>query len=65
MKYICLGYLDEKLWDGMSEREQKTFVDECLAYDRADQRALSTTISGIQRCSASQTTIVAVVSPST
>lgn len=34
MKYICLGYFDEKLWDGMSEREQKTFVDECFGYDR-------------------------------
>lgn len=34
MKYICLGYFDEKLLDGMSEREQKTFVDECLDYDK-------------------------------
>jgi hypothetical protein len=34
MKYICLGYLDEKLWDGMSEKEQKNFIDECLAYDK-------------------------------
>ena len=34
MKYICLGYISENMWDGMSEREQKTFVDDCLAYDR-------------------------------
>ncbi len=33
MKYICLGYLEEKTWDAMSESERKTFVDECLAYD--------------------------------
>lgn len=33
MKYICLGYLDEKMWDGMSDQEQKKFVDECIAYD--------------------------------
>ncbi len=33
MKYICLGYFDEKLWESMSEREQKTFVDDCFAYD--------------------------------
>lgn len=33
MKYICLGYLEENMWDGMSDNEQKKFVDECLAYD--------------------------------
>lgn len=33
MKYICLGYMEEKMWDSMNEREQKVFVDECLAYD--------------------------------
>jgi hypothetical protein len=33
MKYICLGYYDERLWDTMSEKEQQSFVDECLAYD--------------------------------
>ena len=33
MKYICLGYIDEKMWEGMSEKEQKNFVDECFAYD--------------------------------
>jgi len=33
MKYICLGYLDEKKWEEMSEIEQQTFIDECLAYD--------------------------------
>lgn len=33
MKYICLGYLDEKSWETMSESEQKALVDECFAYD--------------------------------
>ena len=33
MKYVCLGYYDEKMWDAMSESEQKTFIDECFAYD--------------------------------
>jgi hypothetical protein len=33
MKYICLGYIQEKMWDGMSEQQQKQFVDDCLAYD--------------------------------
>ena len=33
MKYICLGYLEEHMWDGWSEQEQKNFVNECMAYD--------------------------------
>jgi len=33
MKYICLGYINEKMWDGWTEHEQKNFVDECMAYD--------------------------------
>ena len=33
MKFICLGYIDEKMWNGWSEQEQKKFVDECSAYD--------------------------------
>jgi hypothetical protein len=33
MKYVCLGYYDEKAWDTMSETEQNAFMDECLAYD--------------------------------
>lgn len=34
MKYICLGYLEENLWNSMSEKGQKTFVDDCLVYDK-------------------------------
>jgi hypothetical protein len=33
MKFVCLGYYDEQAWDRMSENEQHTFMDDCLAYD--------------------------------
>ena len=33
MKYICLGYFDEKKWEAMSESEQNAFLDKCFAYD--------------------------------
>ena len=33
MKYICLGYFDEKKWEAMSESEEHAFLDECFAYD--------------------------------
>ena len=33
MKFVCLGYYDEKAWDAMSETEQNAFMDDCLAYD--------------------------------
>src|SRR5260221_2650104 len=33
MKYICLGYIEEKKWETMSEEERNAFLDECFAYD--------------------------------
>jgi hypothetical protein len=33
MKYICLGYYDEKKWETLSESERNTMMDECFAYD--------------------------------
>ena len=33
MKFACLGYIEEKKWDGLSEREQNAAMDECFAYD--------------------------------
>lgn len=33
MKYLCLGYYDEKKWETMSASEQNAFMDECFAYD--------------------------------
>jgi len=32
MKFICLGYADERLWDAMSESEREAFIEECSAY---------------------------------
>ena len=33
MKYICLGYLDEKQWETVPASEQTALMDECFAYD--------------------------------
>jgi hypothetical protein len=33
MKYICLGYIEEKKLEGMSESERNAMMDECFAYD--------------------------------
>jgi hypothetical protein len=33
MKYVCLGYIEEKKWETMSESEQNAMMDECFTYD--------------------------------
>jgi len=33
MKYVCLGYLDMKMWEQRSEAERNDFMDQCFAYD--------------------------------
>lgn len=33
MKFACLGYMEEKKWDTMSEAERDAMVAECFAYD--------------------------------
>ena len=33
MKYICLGYINEKEWGSATEAEQQAMMDECFAYD--------------------------------
>jgi hypothetical protein len=33
MKYICLGYFEEKNWDALSDSERNSMMDECIAYD--------------------------------
>jgi hypothetical protein len=33
MKFVCLGYYDDKKWEAMSENEQKAFIEECFSYD--------------------------------
>jgi len=33
MKFICLGYIEEKKWETMSESERNAMMDECFSYD--------------------------------
>ena len=33
MKYICLGYINEKKWEALSEKERNAIMDECFTYD--------------------------------
>jgi hypothetical protein len=33
VKYICLGYMEEKKWETMPESERNAIIDECFAYD--------------------------------
>jgi hypothetical protein len=33
VKYICLGYMEEKKWDAMSQSERDAFMAECFTYD--------------------------------
>ncbi len=33
MKYICLGYMSDDVWEKMSEKDRANFVDECISYD--------------------------------
>jgi hypothetical protein len=33
MRYLCLGYYDEKKWESASETERNAFIDACCAYD--------------------------------
>ncbi len=38
MKYICLGYMNDDVWEKMSETERTEFVDGCFAYDEELKR---------------------------
>jgi len=33
VKFICLGYLDETQWNGLSKTEQTALMEDCFAYD--------------------------------
>ena len=33
MKFVCLGYLDERSWNALSESERTGLMDACFAYD--------------------------------
>jgi hypothetical protein len=45
MKYLCLGYMDEKKWDHMSESEKNAIFDACFPYDD-EMRAKGHFLSG-------------------
>jgi hypothetical protein len=38
MKFICLGYMDEKKWEAKTEGEANAFMDECFTYDHVLQK---------------------------
>jgi hypothetical protein len=33
MRFLCLGYIEDNKWEGLSESEQSQMVEECFAYD--------------------------------
>jgi hypothetical protein len=33
MKFVCLGYAEEKKWDQMTQKERESLMEECFAYD--------------------------------
>jgi hypothetical protein len=33
MKYVCLGYIEEKKWETMPESERNSMLDDCFSYD--------------------------------
>jgi hypothetical protein len=33
MKYVCLGYMEERKFEGWSDEERNAFVDACFTYD--------------------------------
>lgn len=32
MRYLCLGYMDERRWKAMSDAERSMFLDDCAAH---------------------------------
>lgn len=38
MKYICLGYIEDKYFSHLSEKEQQDFMDTCFVYDEELQK---------------------------
>ncbi len=38
MKYICLGYMDENIFQGFTDSERNNFVDKCFSYDEELKR---------------------------
>jgi len=38
MKYICLGYIENKYFEKITEKEQQDFMDACFVYDEELQK---------------------------
>lgn len=38
MKYICLGYIEDRYFGQLSEKEQRDFMDACFVYDEELQK---------------------------
>jgi hypothetical protein len=38
MKYICLGYIEDRYFDQLSPKEQQDFMDACFVYDEELQK---------------------------
>ncbi|MBC3764637.1 YciI family protein [Neptunicella marina] len=38
MKYICLGYIEDKYFEDLTEKQQQDFMDSCFAYDEELQK---------------------------
>lgn len=38
MKYICLGYIEDKYFSQLTEKEQQEFMDACFVYDEELQK---------------------------
>jgi hypothetical protein len=38
MKYICLGYMEDKNFSKLGEQEQREFMDACFVYDEELQQ---------------------------
>ena len=39
MKYICLGYIEDKYFGQLTEQEQRDFMDACFEYDEELQNS--------------------------
>jgi hypothetical protein len=34
MKYVCLGYIEDKYFADLTPKQQQEFMDACFAYDQ-------------------------------
>jgi hypothetical protein len=33
MKFVCLGYIEQKTWEAISDGQRNAMIDECFSYD--------------------------------